>query len=105
MRVKNTRRLVLDLLGEVHCISERLDILMAKFDDVKAVLDSIPPVIDAIAADQAVLVEKIRVLEAGVADGSMVVTEAQLQELQDLASAIKTRLDSVDASVPATPVP
>jgi hypothetical protein len=101
---KSTRRLLMDILEETHCVSERLGELMAKFDDVKAVLDAIPPVIDAIAADQATLVDEIKALKDGVGSGT-VVTEAQLQELQDLASAIKARLDSVDASVPAPVVP
>jgi hypothetical protein len=77
---------------------------MATFAEVKAVLDAIPAVIDAIAADQATLVDEIKALKDGAAGGS-VVTAAELQELQDLASAIKTRLDAVDASVPAPVVP
>jgi len=77
---------------------------MSKFDDFKAVLDAIPPVIDAIAADQQGLVDEIKALKDAVGGGG-VITEGQMQELQDLASAIKSRLDAVDASVPGVVTP
>ena len=73
---------------------------MAKIDEVQAVLDSIPPVLDAIAADEAKLAADLKAcIDAGTA------TPEQLQKAFDAAVAIKARLDAIDLSQPApTPV-
>ncbi len=72
---------------------------MAVLDDIKAKLASIPAVIDAIAADQGGLIAEIADLKAQIAAGNPV-TAADLDELLASATAIKDRLDAVDASVP-----
>ncbi len=93
------RKLILEILNIVKSLAKGQCEIMSKVEDVKAVLDSIGPVIDAIAADSAKLVADLKAcVDAGSA------SEAQLQELFDSASAIKSRLEAVDASVPAPTV-
>ncbi len=84
------------ILGEIY---ERGEIIMAKIDDVQAALDAIPPVLDAIAADEAKQAAEIQSLKDIIAAGGTI-TEAQLDPLLARANEIKARVDAIDVSVP-----
>ena len=90
--------------GKIGRLERKVDIIMGKIEDLEAVLDGIPPVIAKIAADEAVLADEIKALKDQVAAGSAA-TEAQLQSALDKANAIKTSLDTVDATVPEPVIP
>lgn len=72
---------------------------MAKLEDVQAVLDSIPPVLQNIVADEAKQAADIQALKDQIAAGGTI-TEAQLDPLLERANAIKAAADAIDVSVP-----
>jgi capsule polysaccharide export protein KpsE/RkpR len=94
----NPVRILAEILQTVRRLEDKEEVIMAKIDDVQAVLDSIPPVLDAIAADEGKLMAEIQALKDQIAAGGTV-TEAQLQAALDSATAIKARLDAIDTTV------
>ncbi len=83
------------ILGEIY---RREGTIMAKLDDVQAALDAIPPVLDAIAADEAKQATEIQALKDIIAAGGTI-TEAQLDPLLARANEIKARVDAIDVGV------
>ena len=71
---------------------------MVKIGDFQAVLDSIPPLLDAIVADEQKLMDEIKALKDQIAAGGTV-SEAELQAALDSATAIKARLEAIDTTV------
>jgi uncharacterized protein (DUF885 family) len=65
----------------------------------QAVLDSIEPVLDAVADDEAKQALEIQALKDQIANGPAI-TEAQMQALLDRANSIKSRLDAANDSIP-----
>lgn len=100
MKIKfyNPFRVLAEILSAVGRVEERQVEIMATIDDLQKTLNSIPPVLDAISADEAKLMADIQALKDQIAAGSPA-TEAQLQAALDAATAIKTRLDAIDVSV------
>lgn len=71
---------------------------MATVEQVQGVLDSVEPVIDAVAADEAKQAAEIQRLKDVIAAGGTI-TEAQLDPLLERANSIKARVDALDLSV------
>ncbi len=63
-------------------------------DELNAKLDAIPPVLDAIAADEQSLKDMIAALQAG-----QPVSQAQLDEMTAKVDAVLSRVQGIDASV------
>ena len=98
MKYINPFRTLAEILQTVRYLEKGQVTIMAKIDDLQAVLDSIPPVLDAISADEGNLMAEITALRDQIAGGG-VVTAAQMQKALDSATAIKTRLDAIDTTV------
>jgi outer membrane murein-binding lipoprotein Lpp len=82
-------------LVEILCdIKTKGDNIMATVDELNAKLDAIPPVLDAIAADEQALKDMIAGLQA-----NQPVSQAQLDEMTAKVDAVLSRVQGIDASV------
>ena len=71
---------------------------MSSVDELSAKLDAIPPVLDAIQADEEAQKVEIQALKDQIAAGTPV-TQEQLDSLNAKADAVLARVQGIDASV------
>jgi hypothetical protein len=77
---------------------ELLEEIMATQQELSDKLDAIPPILDAIVADEQVLKDEIKALKDQLAAGTPV-TQEQLDSLDAKAAGVLSRLQGIDASV------
>mgnify|MGYP001463891271 CR=1 FL=1 len=86
-------------LGEqISLIHGKGETIMATLQEITDKLAAIPPVLDAIVADEQGLRDQIAALQAQIAAGGTI-TEAQLDPILAQADAVLARLQAIDAAV------
>jgi len=86
---------VVEILAEIKKQGEKI---MSSVDELNAKLDAIPPVLDAIQADEEAQKVEIQALKDQIAAGTPV-TQEQLDSLNAKADAVLARVQGIDASV------
>ena len=96
---KSDKKTLAVILSATRRLEKGQEVLMALVDDIKVKLDSMATSIDGIEVDQAALVAKVQELSDIIAGGG-VVTQDQLTEVLEQATAIDERLKAIDVKLP-----
>jgi len=92
---KDFEQFVVETLTDLQAKGEKI---MSSVDELNAKLDAIPPVLDAIQADEEAQKVEIQALKDQIAAGTPV-TQEQLDSLNAKADAVLARVQGIDASV------
>jgi len=94
----SNKKTLAEILSTVRQIELQGDLIMATQQQLSDKLDAIPPILDAIVADEQVLKDEIQALKDQLAAGTPV-TQEQLDSLDTKAAGVLSRLQGIDASV------